>query len=140
MANNSNKNKQDDVIRSVRLDKWLWATRFYKTRQLAVSAIKNGKITMEGLRAKPAASVKTGFTIEIKRGIYLQTVTVLKLIEQRGSATIAQACYQESEASVQKRQQTKQQLAYQPKLVPAKQKPDQRGVRQARAIKRGERE
>lgn len=138
MINNTNKNSHDKAIRSVRLDKWLWATRFYKTRQLAIAAIKTGKISVQNVRGKAASPVKIGFTITIKRGIYQQTVTVLKLIEQRGSATIAQQCYKETEESIKDREETKQQLAHQPKLVPSKQKPDQRQVKQARAIKRGE--
>ncbi len=130
MTNNKHKN--------TRIDKWLWAARFYKTRQLAVKAIKNGQIHLNGQRIKPAANIKQDDTLAIKKGPYEVEIEVINISEQRGSATIAQTLYQETEQSVVKRQKLKEQLAAQPKVINEKRKPDKRGVRDSLKFKRGE--
>ena len=79
----------------VRLDKWLWAARFYKTRGLSAEAIDAGRIEVNGERAKRARLVQTGDRIKIRIGPYEHVIQVLGVSEVRGSAPIAQALYEE---------------------------------------------
>lgn len=122
----------------VRIDKWLWAARFYKTRQLAIKALKNSQVGLRKQSLKPATNIKIGDVLSIKRGVHQLEVEVLGLSEQRGSATIAQALYQETPASVEANRLLKEQLASQPKVDIDRRKPDKRGVRSHRAVKRGD--
>ncbi|WP_369600784.1 ribosome-associated heat shock protein Hsp15 [Hahella sp. SMD15-11] len=87
----------------VRLDKWLWAARFFKTRTLAKEAIEGGKVHCNGQRAKPGRSIEPGTELTIRRGWEEWTVIVLALSEKRLSAPLAQALYEETEASKEKR-------------------------------------
>jgi len=84
---------------AVRLDKWLWAARFYKLRSLATDAIKHGQISINDQRPKPSRMVHVGDTIEVKKAGQLWTVEVTALGEQRGSAADAQKLYSEGEDS-----------------------------------------
>lgn len=88
-------------IESMRLDKWLWAARFYKTRALAVQSISKGLVQVNDSPCKPAREIRCGDTIALRQGNMPRTVTVEGLSRQRGSATIAQALYTETEASIQ---------------------------------------
>lgn len=90
---------------SVRLDKWLWAARFYKTRTLATHEIELGRILCNKQRIKPAHSLKIGDLLSIQKDQQMWEVTVLLLLEVRGSASIAQTMYAETEGSLEKRQQ-----------------------------------
>ena len=83
-----------------RIDKWLWAARFFKTRELASKACEMGRIESNGLRAKPAREVCAGDMLRIKNEAAEWEVEVLALSHQRGSATIAQTLYRETEASI----------------------------------------
>lgn len=94
----------------VRVDKWLWAARFFKTRGDAAEAIKGGKIDLNGHRVKPARNVKVGDQVKIRRGAYETVVTVLGLSAQRGSATTAQTLYQETADSIAAREVMAEQL------------------------------
>lgn len=85
---------------SVRLDKWLWSARFYKTRQLAAEAIKGGHVEVNGGRAKPARTIRVGDAIEVRKGPFVHDISVLALRERRVSAKEAQTLYSESEASI----------------------------------------
>ena len=125
-------------LERVRIDKWLWAARFYKTRQLAIKALKNSQITLLSQSLKPATNIKVGDLLSIKRGLHKLEVEILALSEQRGSATIAQTLYQETPASIADNKALKEQLAAQPKVDIDRRKPDKRGVRSHRAVKRGE--
>lgn len=125
-------------LERVRIDKWLWAARFYKTRQLAIKALKNSQIEILGQNLKPATNIKTGDTLTIKRGMHQVEVQILGLSEKRGSASIAQSLYQETTASIAANKKLKEQLAAQPKVDIDRRKPDKRGVRSHRAVKRGE--
>jgi len=125
-------------LERVRIDKWLWAARFYKTRQLAIKALKNSQIGLLKQTLKPATNIKTGDILTIKRRIHQIEIEILALSEKRGSATIAQQLYQETPASVASNKKLKDQLAAQPKIDIDRRKPDKRGVRSHRAIKRGE--
>jgi ribosome-associated heat shock protein Hsp15 len=87
----------------VRLDKWLWAARFFKTRSLASQAIDGGKVKLNGERAKASRELKPGDQLHLQIGEQAWEVTVLALAERRGPAAEAQALYLESEASRQRR-------------------------------------
>ena len=88
----------------VRLDKWLWAARFFKTRALASSAVSGGKVHLQGHRIKPARWVKIGDSYEIQRGYERFEIIVTGLGDRRGSATQAQTLYEETQASRERRQ------------------------------------
>ncbi len=79
----------------VRLDKWLWAARFFKTRALAVDAIDGGKVEVNGERAKRAKQLQAGDSVRIRIGPYHHVVTVLVLSERRGPASVATTLYRE---------------------------------------------
>ncbi|MDB4869556.1 MAG: RNA-binding protein [Gemmatimonadales bacterium] len=80
----------------VRLDKWLWAARFYKTRSLAAEAIEKGKVEVNGERAKRAKLLQTGDSLTIRLGPYQHMVTVRAVSERRGPASFAATLYEES--------------------------------------------
>jgi ribosome-associated heat shock protein Hsp15 len=84
---------------SVRLDIWLWAARFYKTRSLAKQAIESGKVEVDGQRAKASRDVQAGDAMTIVRGEETFVIEVAALAAKRGSAAVAQALYRESDAS-----------------------------------------
>jgi len=88
----------------VRLDKWLWAARFFKTRSLATEAVGGGKVHVDGARVKPARQVSTGQTLEIQKGPYQFVVQIDQLISKRVSAPEAQKAYTETEASIEARE------------------------------------
>ncbi|MGZ3254851.1 MAG: RNA-binding S4 domain-containing protein [Burkholderiaceae bacterium] len=87
----------------IRIDKWLWAARFFKTRTLATDAVDAGKVRLNGDRVKPARNVKIGDTLDIDNGATEWEVLVQGLSEVRGSAPVAQALYAESAVSIIKR-------------------------------------
>ena len=122
----------------LRIDKWLWAARFYKTRQLAIKALKNSQVTIKRQKLKPATMVSIGDCLNIERGLLVLEVEIRQLSEKRGPAKVAQTLYQETDASVQARQQLKIQLDSQPKIDFDRRKPDRRAVRSHRAAKRGD--
>ena len=88
----------------VRIDKWLWAARFYKTRSLATEAISGGKVHLNKARVKPSKKVAVGSHIQIKKEGFEREVIVLALSDKRGSATIAQTLYEETEESIKERE------------------------------------
>jgi ribosome-associated heat shock protein Hsp15 len=98
----------------VRVDKWLWAARFYKTRSLATEAVAGGKVEINGERAKPAKTVKPGDQIRLRLGPYEHILIVRDLAERRGPASVAQGLYEETEASRDARQRLAAQLAAAP--------------------------
>lgn len=107
-SNKKNNATQTDGRKKVRIDKWLWAARFYKTRSLATEAIKGGKVTINGNRAKPSRDVEVGDVVVLRQGVDQKTVHVLALSDKRGPATVAQLLYQETEESIEKREKEKQ--------------------------------
>ena len=107
------RNADEDDDR-VRLDKWLWAARFFKTRSLAAEAIAGGKVQVNGDRAKPAKTVKLGDEIRLRLGPYEHILIVRDLSERRGPASVAQGLYEETEASRAARQRLAAQLAAAP--------------------------
>jgi ribosome-associated heat shock protein Hsp15 len=84
----------------VRMDKWLWAARFYRTRTLAKDAIEGGKVHVEGQRVKVGKEVKIGMLIEVRQGFDEKTVVVKALSEVRGPASVAQQLYEETPESL----------------------------------------
>ena len=86
-----------------RIDKWLWAARFFKTRELASKACEMGRITSNAVRAKPAREVRAGDMLQVKNEAAEWEIEVLAISQQRGPATIAQALYRETEASIEAR-------------------------------------
>jgi ribosome-associated heat shock protein Hsp15 len=86
-----------------RIDKWLWAARFFKTRELASKACEMGRIESNGVRAKPAREVRIGDMLRIKNEAADWEIEVLALSQQRGSASVAQMLYCETEAGIEAR-------------------------------------
>ena len=83
----------------MRLDKWLWAARFFKTRSTAVEAITGGRVSVNGERAKPAKELRAGDAVSIRKPPFEYAVVVKSLSEKRGSAAVAAALFQETEES-----------------------------------------
>ena len=92
-----------NFVDSVRIDKWLWAARFFKTRSLATDAVSTGKVTLNGERVKPAYNVKISDKLAINNSANEWEIVVQRLADVRGSAIIAQTLYLETEESVSKR-------------------------------------
>ena len=93
----------------MRIDKWLWSARFYKTRTLAVEEIDKGRIQINGQDVKPARDVKAGDTLSMRQGPVLRTVLVKGLSMQRGAAPVAQLLYEETPESLANRLQAVEQ-------------------------------
>ncbi|WP_343298212.1 ribosome-associated heat shock protein Hsp15 [Pasteurella multocida] len=100
MAKKNNWHEKED---DVRLDKWLWAARFYKTRTLAKDMIDGGKVHYNGQRTKPNKTVEIGCVIKLRQGNDEKEVEVLALSTQRRGAPEAQLLYQETEKSIEQR-------------------------------------
>jgi ribosome-associated heat shock protein Hsp15 len=103
-----------DDSNSVRVDKWLWAARFFKTRSLATEAAAGGKVEVNGERAKPAKSVKPGDEIRLRLSPYEHILIVRAVAERRGPASVAQGLYDETEASAAERRRLAEQLRMAP--------------------------
>jgi ribosome-associated heat shock protein Hsp15 len=91
-------------VEAARIDKWLWAARFFKTRSLASEAVVGGRVHVNGTRVKPAKDVRAGDTVEISIGELRWTVVVTGVAERRGPAKAAQALYEETAESVARRE------------------------------------
>ncbi|MFZ1545762.1 MAG: RNA-binding S4 domain-containing protein [Candidatus Nitrotoga sp.] len=118
-----------------RIDKWLWAARFFKTRSLSVDALECGKILCNGVRVKPAKSVAVGDMISIRIGPYQFIVEVLALSSQRGPAPQAQKLYKETEDSLLKRQALSDELKAQPTPTFLRGRPTKRDRREIEKLK-----
>lgn len=99
---------------SQRLDKWLWAARFYKTRTLAVEAINGGKVHLNNNRVKPSRTIKPEDILNISKPPYEHVITVLGLNKNRRPAPEAQQLYVESDASIEKRKKLHEEIKNQP--------------------------
>jgi len=104
MSRPSHDAKETDGADRVRLDKWLWAARFFKTRQLATDAINGGKVHLNGQRAKPGKEIGVGARLQISKDQYIWEVVVTALKTQRRPAREAVLLYEETPASQEKRQ------------------------------------
>lgn len=96
----------------LRIDKWLWAARFYKTRSLAAEEIGKGRVTVNGQVAKASREVKPGDEVALRQGPVLRTVQVLGLSGARGPAPVAQALYAETPESLQARTEAAEQRRF----------------------------
>lgn len=97
-----------DIADRLRLDKWLWAARFYKTRSLAADEIAKGRVSVNGQAAKASREVRLDDLIELRQGPALRSVRVLGLSQVRGPAPVAQALYAETAGSIAAREQAAQ--------------------------------
>lgn len=125
----------NDTHDSVRLDVWLWAARFFKTRSLAKQAIETGKVEVGGQRAKPSRTVRIGDALNIIRGEETFEIHVRGLSDIRGAAPVAQALYLESDASRARREAARaQRAAERAGYRPPEGRPDKRARRLIRAL------
>lgn len=114
-----------------RLDKWLWAARFFKTRSLAKKAIEGGKVAYDGARAKVSKEVSIGATLSIKQGWDEKTVLVDALSEQRRGAEQAAQLYTETPESIERRkQQAAQRKAFRESMLPPETRPTKKQRRE----------
>ncbi|MBV8621651.1 MAG: RNA-binding S4 domain-containing protein [Curvibacter sp.] len=118
-------------LATLRLDKWLWSARFYKTRSLAVEEINKGRIEVNGQAAKPSRELRPGDRVVLRQGPVSRTVLVLGLSAQRGPAPVAQQLYSETAESVAAREQAAEQrrLAPEPALSLSEGRPTKRDRR-----------
>jgi len=132
----TDKSNSSTNVTSTRLDKWLWAARFYKTRAIAKQMIDGGKVFYNGQRTKSGKAVIAGDMIKIRQGFDEKEVKVMALADKRRDATFAQTLYRESENSIKTRE--KNSLARQQGILlsPASiNKPDKKQRRQLREFK-----
>jgi len=121
---------------SVRIDKWLWAARFYKMRSLATEACKGGHILLNGVRAKASKVVNLNDEIQIQKEKESFTVIVTGLAEKRGSAKVAQRLYAETPESLKFRAECNEQQKFQTYFAPSPEKrPDKRDRRKLQQFK-----
>jgi ribosome-associated heat shock protein Hsp15 len=99
-------------METVRIDKWLWAARFFKTRSLATDAVAAGKVKLNDERVKPARSVKSGDVLDIDNGASEWQVAVKALDDVRRSAALAQTLYEETSESIARREAAQEQRKY----------------------------
>ena len=124
----------------MRIDKWLWAARFFKTRKLATEAINGGKVHLNAQRTKPGKEVKPGSKLRIHKGMLEWNIEVLILPEQRRPASEAVTFYREEEASREKREKRieQQRLLREAAPKPPAQRPNKRDRRLIHRFKTGE--
>lgn len=130
---------RDEPLDRVRLDKWLWAARFYKTRGDATDAVHGGKVEVNGSSAKAAHALKIGDQVRVRLGAFEHVVTVRGLAERRGSASVAQTLYEETAES----RAARDRLALQHRLAPTPLRYDEGGrptKRDRRALERFKKE
>lgn len=121
---------------AVRLDKWLWAARFYKTRSLAKDAIESGKVHYNSTRAKPSRSVEVGDQVRMRIGWNEMTVEVLDISDKRRGAPQARMLYRETDASVEKRERlAAQRKAQQATKIAPDHRPTKKERRDIRRVK-----
>ncbi|HKB94255.1 MAG TPA: RNA-binding S4 domain-containing protein [Gaiellaceae bacterium] len=124
----------------MRIDKWLWAARFFKTRSLATEAVVAGHVQVGGARVKPARDVRVGETVEIRRGAYRWTVVVRALAERRGPATQAAMLYEETpESAAAREEQRLERLYAQPLGSDLGARPTKQDRRRLDALRKGSR-
>ena len=110
----------------IRIDKWLWAARFFKTRGIAKQAIEGGKVQVDGQRAKPSKEIEVGAIIRLRQGFDEKTVLVKSLNDQRRPFSEAKLMFEETQESIEKRQTLSDQRKAQPVLWPSSSKPNKK--------------
>jgi ribosome-associated heat shock protein Hsp15 len=124
-----------DSTDNVRIDQWLWAARFFKTRSLAKQAVEAGRVEIGGQRPKPSRAVRAGDRLDILRGEERFEIDVLGISAVRGPAPVAQALYAETDASRARREQARaEKAAMRDGYRPPEQRPDKRSRRLIRAL------
>ena len=124
-----------EPLTTVRLDLWLWAARFYKTRSLAKQAIESGKVEFEGQAAKASRTLRGGEQLQVRRGDERFEIQVLALSDKRGSATIAQTLFSEIDESRERRlREAAERRAANAGYRPPAGKPDKRARRLIQAL------
>ncbi|HTU67304.1 MAG TPA: RNA-binding S4 domain-containing protein [Steroidobacteraceae bacterium] len=127
---------QEGGNESLRIDRWLWCTRLFKSRTLAAEAVAGGKAHLNGQRVKPAHGVKVGDTVTVTRTGFEFECRVLKLPKLRGAAPVAQACYEETDKARAAREkfgeQSRLAAAFAPRSL---ERPDKHGRRELRRLR-----
>ena len=121
-----------NLLETMRLDKWLWCARFYKTRSLATEEISKGRVTVNGQAAKPARDLRCGDTVLMRQGPIARTVVVKGLSGARGPAPVAQQLYEETAESIATREKAAEQrrLAPEPAAALVEGRPTKRDRRE----------
>jgi ribosome-associated heat shock protein Hsp15 len=127
------KTEEGDADQSLRLDKWLWHARFFKSRSQATDAVAGGLVHVNDERVKPSRDIKVGDRLYITRSESRMEVTVLRIPQRRGPASEAQQCYEESADSLKLRMQRREQARYAPP-APLR-RPDKHERRALRGLK-----
>jgi ribosome-associated heat shock protein Hsp15 len=121
---------------SLRVDRWLWCTRLFKSRTLAADAVAGGKVHVNGRRVKPALGVRVGDRVSITRPGFEFECEVVKLPDRRGSAPLAQACYAETDAARAAREKYAEQAKLASAFAPrSPERPDKHGRRELRRLR-----
>jgi ribosome-associated heat shock protein Hsp15 len=128
-----------NTLDSMRLDKWLWCARFYKTRSLAVEEIGKGRVQVNQQNAKAARELRVGDTVQLRQGPVQRTVQVRALSPQRGPAPVAQQLYEETQESISTRLQAAEQrrLAPEPAASLHEGRPTKRDRREIERVQKG---
>lgn len=134
----SGKVDDNSAADKLRIDKWLWAARFFKTRSIAVGAIENGRVLVAGARVKPARGIAVGDRLEIRIGQIVYEVEVLGLSDRRGPAPVAQQLYRESDESRERRALFVERLKLQPEFSSNRGRPTKRDRRSIEKFRNGE--
>jgi|SRR4051812_32810471 ribosome-associated heat shock protein Hsp15 len=137
-----NSTDEEDIVHAegggtaLRIDRWLWCTRLFKTRSQAAEAVGGGKVHVNGRRVKPAHPVKVGDQIAVTRPGFEFACAVLELPDRRGSAPVAQACYAETAAAKEAREKyvaaSRLAAAFAPRSL---ERPDKHGRRELRRLR-----
>lgn len=127
--------KDDSDDSGVRLDKWLWAARLFKTRALAKQAVESGKVQCEGQRLKPGREMSIGMTLTVRQGWDERTLVVTGLSEQRRGAPEAALLYQETPDSIARRENQGEQRRLHALLLQPMARPDKKDRRARQALK-----
>ncbi|MBA3757153.1 MAG: RNA-binding S4 domain-containing protein [Nitrosomonas sp.] len=122
--------QSNEIVEKYRIDKWLFAARFFKTRSLASDAVERGRVTLNDQRVKPAKVVSVGDMLAIRIGNVQYVIKVLALCNQRGSATQAQQLYSETDESRQQREMLAARMKAQPQPFFTKGRPTKRDRRE----------
>ena len=125
----------------MRIDKWLWAARFFKTRTAAIDAVSGGHVRVNGVRAKPARQVRISDTVDVRVGQVERTVVVAGLAERRGPAAVAATLYSETPESIANREQAvRERRLARPLGAELGMRPTKQARRRLDALRRSERD
>jgi len=127
-------------MEQVRIDKWLWAARFYKTRSLATDAVLGGHVQLNGVRVKPAKEVRAGDELDVRIGTQHWSLVVRDVSDRRGPATVARGLYEETEESAAAREaQAAARRLSRPLGADLGERPTKQARRRLDALRRGQR-